>query len=80
MRHPMRTVAIAAAFAVVAGLAAAPSVLAFGGSSNSIGAGRGWVGGTQNPNDFPNCMIWSQRDRAYMWICGKPYPAGYLHR
>lgn len=60
----------------------APS-LARGGNSSSLttGGNRAWgASPNQNPNDYPNCMMWSQRDRNYVWICGPPYPAGMRHR
>ncbi|MCB1497591.1 MAG: hypothetical protein KDJ86_17555 [Bauldia sp.] len=79
----MRKSAATIALVAVAALALVPPAFARGGSSSSSfggGGGRGWVGGTQKPEDFPNCMMWSQKDRAYVWLCGKPYPPGYIHR
>lgn len=34
----------------------------------------------QNPENFPDCMVWSGRDRTYVWICGPPYPPNMPHR
>ncbi|MCB1486898.1 MAG: hypothetical protein KDJ88_05500 [Bauldia sp.] len=78
----MRKLAATVAIVAVASVAVTPLAFARGGGAGGSsfgGGGRGWVGGTQNPEDFPNCMMWSQKDHAYVWLCGKPYPPGYIH-
>ena len=72
----MRKTVVFAALLAVASLTLAGSLLA----ANIHNRHRAWVGGTQNPQDFPNCFLYSRKYRNYVWICGPPYPDGFIHR
>lgn len=75
----MRRLAAAVAVTVAMGFVIAEPAFAKNYNSNRTQQ-RAWVGGTQNPYDFPNCYMWSPRYRNYVWICGAPYPSGFVHQ
>lgn len=75
----MRNAAITLGLATALAMAATAPSLARGGGFGGGGQQAWGAGVGQNPEDFPQCMIWSGKDRTYVWICGKPYPAGMPH-
>lgn len=78
MQKTLTVVSLAAAFSA----AALSSAFADRMGDGDIGGGQqAWGAGVdQNPEDYPNCSVWSARERTYVWICGPPYPPNMPHR